>query len=84
MTRHFSLQPATVPETLGCRPVERYSGDRRCARIAQLQATTGHGHACVNAWTESLPLSNRLKTIKHQMYGRAGLDLLGRRFLLAA
>jgi transposase len=27
---------------------------------------------------------NRLKTIKRQMYGRAGLDLLGRRFLLAA
>ena len=28
--------------------------------------------------------NNRLKTIKRQMYGRAGLDLLGRRFLLAA
>jgi transposase len=27
---------------------------------------------------------NRLKTIKRQMYGRAKLDLLGRRFLLAA
>jgi hypothetical protein len=27
---------------------------------------------------------NRLKTLKRQMYGRAGLDLLGRRFLLAA
>jgi transposase len=27
---------------------------------------------------------NRLKTIKRQMYGRASLDLLGRRFLLAA
>lgn len=27
---------------------------------------------------------NRLKTIKRQMYSRAGLDLLGRRFLLAA
>jgi len=27
---------------------------------------------------------NRLKTIKRQMYGRANLDLLGRRFLLAA
>ena len=27
---------------------------------------------------------NRLKTIKRQLYGRAGLDLLGRRFLLAA
>jgi transposase len=27
---------------------------------------------------------NRLKTIKRQMYGRADLDLLGRRFLLAA
>ena len=27
---------------------------------------------------------NRLKTIRRQMYGRAGLDLLGRRFLLAA
>lgn len=27
---------------------------------------------------------NRLKTIKRQMYGRAGLDLLERRFLLAA
>jgi transposase len=27
---------------------------------------------------------NRLKTTKRQMYGRAGLDLLGRRFLLAA
>jgi len=28
--------------------------------------------------------TNRLKTIKRQMYGRASLDLLGRRFLLAA
>jgi transposase len=27
---------------------------------------------------------NRLKTIKRQMYGRANLDLLGQRFLLAA
>ncbi len=27
---------------------------------------------------------NRLKTVKRQMYGRASLDLLGRRFLLAA
>ncbi len=27
---------------------------------------------------------NRLKTIKRQMYGRASLDLLGRRLLLAA
>jgi transposase len=27
---------------------------------------------------------NRLKMIKRQMYGRANLDLLGRRFLLAA
>jgi transposase len=27
---------------------------------------------------------NRLKTIKRAMYGRAGLDLLERRFLLAA
>ena len=27
---------------------------------------------------------NRLKTLKRQMYGRADLDLLGRRFLLAA
>jgi transposase len=27
---------------------------------------------------------NRLKTIKRQMYGRAGLDLLGRRLLLAS
>jgi transposase len=27
---------------------------------------------------------NRLKMVKRSMYGRAGLDLLGRRFLLAA
>ena len=27
---------------------------------------------------------NRLKMLKRSMYGRAGLDLLGRRFLLAA
>ena len=27
---------------------------------------------------------NRLKTLKRQMYGRANLDLLERRFLLAA
>ncbi len=27
---------------------------------------------------------NRLKTLKRQMYGRADLDLLERRFLLAA
>lgn len=28
--------------------------------------------------------TNRRKTIKRQMYGRTGLDLLERRFLLAA
>ena len=28
--------------------------------------------------------TNRLKTLKRQMYGRANLDLLGQRFLLAA
>jgi transposase len=28
--------------------------------------------------------SNRLKTLKRQMFGRANLDLLQRRFLLAA
>ena len=27
---------------------------------------------------------NRLKTLKHQIYGRANLDLLERRFVLAA
>jgi len=27
---------------------------------------------------------NRLKTLKRQMYGRAGLDLLARRFLLSS
>jgi len=27
---------------------------------------------------------NRLKTLKRQMYGQANLDLLSRRFLLAA
>jgi transposase len=27
---------------------------------------------------------NRLKMLKRQMYGRAGIDLLSRRFLLAA
>ena len=27
---------------------------------------------------------NRLKTLNRQMYGRANLDLLGRRFLLAS
>ena len=27
---------------------------------------------------------NRLKMLKRQMYGRAGIDLLNRRFLLAA
>ena len=29
-------------------------------------------------------LNNRLKMLKRQMYGRAGLDLLTRRFLLCA
>jgi transposase len=28
--------------------------------------------------------ANRLKMVKRSMYGRAGLDLLSRRFLLAA
>jgi transposase len=38
------------------------------------------------AWSNGLVegLINRLKTLKRQMYGRAGLDLLRRRFLLAA
>jgi transposase len=29
-------------------------------------------------------LNNRLKMLKRQMYGRAGLELLERRFLLAS
>jgi hypothetical protein len=53
----FQLCPAIMPETLVCGPVETHCGDRRCARIAELQAIPGHGHACVNAWTESLPSS---------------------------
>lgn len=58
---------------------------RRFAK--RLQADAGAVRAAV-----SLPWSNgqtegqinRLKTLKRQMYGRAGLDLLERRFLLAA
>ena len=38
--------------------------------------------ACSNGQTEGQ--INRLKTLKRQMYGRANLDLLGQRFLLAA
>jgi transposase len=54
-------------------------------------ASLGADEAAVRA-AATLPWStgpvegqiNRLKTLKRQMYGRAKLDLLGRRFLLAA
>ena len=54
-------------------------------------ASLGTDEAAVRA-AAALPWStgpvegqiNRLKTLKRQMYGRAKLDLLGRRFLLAA
>jgi transposase len=41
--------------------------------------------AIESAWSNGLVEGqiNRLKTIKRQMYGRVGLDLLRRRFLLA-
>jgi transposase len=44
-------------------------------------------HAAVKLGWSNGPVEgqiNRLKMLKRTMYGRAGLDLLGRRFLLAA
>ena len=52
-----------------------------------LAARLGGGRAAVALdWSngQSEGQINRLKTIKRQMSGRAGLDLLKRRFLLAA
>ena len=55
--------------------------------VKRLQADHEAVHAALpldwsNGQTEGQ--INRLKTIKRQMYGRASLDLLERRFLLAA
>jgi transposase len=62
--------------------------------VRQLQSFAKHLSADYDAVRAAVELAwsngqvegqiNRLKTIKRQMYGRAGLDLLGRRFLLAA
>ena len=62
--------------------------------VRQLQSFTRHLSADYDAVRAAVALAwsngqvegqiNRLKTIKRQMYGRAGLDLLGRRFLPAA
>ncbi len=58
---------------------------RRFAK--RLQAYAGAVRAAVSLhWSNGQTEGqiNRLKTLKRQMYGRAGLDLLERRFLLAA
>ena len=62
--------------------------------VRQLQSFAKHLSADYDAVRAAVELAwsngqvegqiNRLKTIKRQMYGRASLDLLGRRFLLAA
>jgi transposase len=62
--------------------------------VRQLQSFAKHLSADYDAVRAAVELAwsngqvegqiNRLKTTKRQMYGRAGLDLLGRRFLLAA
>ena len=64
------------------------SSVRRLRGFAKrLSADYNAVHAAVSlAWSNDPTEGqiNRLKTIKRQMYGRANLDLLGRRFLLAA
>ena len=50
-------------------------------------APTGQAHAALALPWSTSPVEgqiNRLKTIKRQMYGRAGFDLLRRRILAAA
>jgi len=60
-------------------PLQRFATRLR-ADYAAVHAALSLGWS--NGQTEGQ--INRLKTLKRQMYGRAGLDLLERRFLLAA
>lgn len=80
---------ARQPERLG--PWLARARDGRLPAFRGFARRLGADKAAVRA-AAMLPWStgqvegqiNRLKTIKRQMYGRAKLDLLGRRFLLAA
>ena len=58
---------------------------QRCAKSLAADCDAARA-ALTLAWSNG-PVEgqiNRLKTLKRQMYGRAGLDLLERRFLFAA
>jgi transposase len=80
---------ARRPECLG--PWLARARDGRLAAFRGFAKRLGADEAAVQAaamhpWSTGQVEGqiNRLKTIKRQMYGRAKLDLLGRRFLLAA
>ena len=80
---------ARQPERLG--PWLARARDGRLAAFRGFAKRLGADEAAVQAaamhpWSTGQVEGqiNRLKTIKRQMYGRAKLDLLGRRFLLAA
>jgi hypothetical protein len=70
------------------------SDDENLFGLASLSPPTGHRPALCGKTRAAVTLGwsngqaegqiNRLKTSKRQMYGRAGLDRLERRFLLAA
>jgi len=74
--------------------LDRWLKRARDSTIRQLQSFAkrlGNDYAAVQAavalaWSNGQTEGqvNRLKTLKRQMYGRANLDLLSRRFLLAA
>ena len=63
-------------------PSANYKGFAKRLRIDYNAVHAGMTLSWSNGQTEGQV--NRLKTLKRQMYGRANLDLLGRRFLLAS
>jgi hypothetical protein len=64
-------------------PALQVRATRRQAPVGRLRRGARGGDAGLEQRPGGGQL-NRLKTIKRQMYGRAGLNLLERRFLLAA
>ena len=62
--------------------VRQLQGFAKRLRVDYNAVRAGVALAWSNGQTEGQV--NRLKTLKRQMYGRANLDLLGRRFLLAS
>ena len=77
-------RPAMTARTVAWLVLRR--AEKRSADDQALLADYDAGRATVATVWRNGPTEgqiNRLKTIKRQMYGRAKLDLLGRRFLLA-